>query len=183
MPVTRLFLAFFALFLVAAAARAAETLEQLQQRFDKETDGIHKAKLMQKLGDAQFEKERQAARDNDYLTVGLVMEKYRDNVRAALDLLKKTHPDAEKHPGGYKPLEMHLGRGIREVHDVLLVMPDAYRPPMQIVERDLRDMDAELLRLLFPRRPGEQPLPPPPASSEKPPADSRTPADGRKDPS
>src|ERR1051326_4232969 len=77
------------------------------------------ATLLQKLGDAEFDKEREAAKANDFTTVGLVMEKYRDNVRAAFEALKKRHPDAEKHPSGYKQLEIHVGLGIREVQDVI----------------------------------------------------------------
>jgi hypothetical protein len=142
----------------------AEDLEHLQERFDKETDGVRKAKLLEKLGDAQFEKEREAAKAGDYTTVGLVMEKYRDNAQAALEALKRSHPQAEKHPGGYKQLEFHMGRGLREVRDVILAMPEQFRPPMQIVEKDLLDIDTELLKLLFPRRPGEQqPVAPPQA--------------------
>ena len=141
----------------AGAPRPPDTLEQLQEKFDKETDGVRKAKQMQKLGDAQFAKEREAAKAGDFVTAGLVMEKYRDNVRTALDALKKTHPDAEKHPNGYKQLEFHSGQGLREVRDVILAMPEPLRPPMQIVEKDLREIDLELLKLLFPRRPGEQP--------------------------
>jgi hypothetical protein len=136
--------------------RAVEDVTQLQARFDQEKDGVRKAKLIQKLGDAQFNQEREAAKANDYMTVGLVMEKYRDNVRETLEALKRTHADAEKHPSGYKQLEIHVGRGIREVRDVILVSPEPYRPPMQLVEQDLKDMDMELLRLLFPRRPGEK---------------------------
>lgn len=143
--------------LCAGTGFAADDLTALQERFDHETDGVRKAKLLQKLGDAQFNKEREAAKANDFTTVGLVMEKYRDNVRAAFEALKKKHPDAEKHPSGYKQLEMHVGIGIREVQDVILAMPEAYRPPMQLVEKDLRETDMELLKLLFPRRPGEQP--------------------------
>ena len=125
------------------------------------------AKLLQKLGDAEFEKERAAARANDYSAVGLEMEKYRDNVRAAVDALKKTHPGAEKHSSGYKQLEIHVGHGIREIRDVILAVPEQYRPPMQLVEQDLKDLDMELLRLLFPRRPGEQPPAQPGASTPK----------------
>jgi len=139
--------------------RATDDLQQLQEKFDHETDGVRKAKLLQKLGDAEFEKERQAAKANDYTTVGLQMEKYRDNVRAAVEALKKTHPDAEKHSSGYKQLEMHVGKGIREIRDVILAVPEPYRPPMQLVEQDLRDLDTELLHLLFPRRPGERKTP------------------------
>ena len=144
----------------ASAAAASDTLEELQRRFDNETDGVNKAKMLRRLGDAQFAREREAAKAGDYEAVGFVMEKYRDNVRAAVDAVKKAHPDAEKHPAGYKQLEMHIESGIREVGDLLATVPEAYRPPLQIVKSDLLAMDNELLRALFPRRPAEKPLPP-----------------------
>jgi hypothetical protein len=159
-----------AIILCGATLRGEEDLAHLQQRFDSEKNGVSKAKLLQKLGDAQFSAERAAANANDYSTVGLVMEKYRDNVRAALDALKKSHPDAEKHSSGYKQLEIHLGKGLREIRDVLIAVPEPFRPPMQLVAQDLRDMDMELLRLLFPRRPGEQPPMQPEASTPVKPA-------------
>jgi hypothetical protein len=159
--------AFVAAAILCAAAQPADDLAHLQDRFDKESDGVRKAKQLQKLGDAQFNKEREATKANDFETAGLVLEKYRDNVRAALETLKKTHPQAERHPGGYKELEFNVAAGLREVRDVILAMPEQYRPPMQIVEKDLLDMDTELLRLLFPRRPGEQPPVQPPASTLK----------------
>jgi hypothetical protein len=141
----------------ARSARGVDDLATLQKRFDQETDGVHKAKLLVKLGDLQFDAERQAAKSSDYVNVGVIMEKYRDNVRIAVQALKKTHPDGEKHPGGYRELEMSTGRGLREIRDVILTMPEDLRPPMQLVERDLIDLDNELLRQLFPRRPGEKP--------------------------
>ncbi len=156
-----------AVLLCAGVVFTADNLEVLQRRFDAEQDGVRKAKILQRLGDLQFAKERDAARANDYSAVGLVMEKYRDNVRAAVDALKKQHPDAEKHSSGYRQLEIHVGVGIREVRDVILAMPEPLRPPMRLVENDLNDMDKELLRLLFPRRPGERPAAPPGASTPK----------------
>src|ERR1700726_462268 len=62
--------------LCAGAVFAADDLDVLQRRFDAEQDGVRKAKLLQRLGDRQFAKERDAARANDYSAVGLVMEKY-----------------------------------------------------------------------------------------------------------
>lgn len=158
-----------AMLLCAATGFAADDLGMLQQRFDAERDGVRKAKMLQKLGDAQFAKERQDARANDYVAVGLVMEKYRDNVRAAVEALKRQHPDAERHSSGYRQLEIHLAAGIREVQDVILAMPEPYRPPMELVKKDLRELDVELLRLLFPRRPGEQAPAQPGAPATKPP--------------
>jgi hypothetical protein len=169
-PFPALAAALAALFMLSAAssiARPADTLEQLQEKFDKETDGVRKAKLMQKLGDAQFAKEREATRTGDFVTAGVVMERYRDNIRAALELLKKTRPQAEKHPNGYKQLESETAEGLREVRDVILAMPEPLRPPMLIVQNDLNEMNTELLKLLFPRRPGEQPPLDPRASTPK----------------
>jgi hypothetical protein len=157
LPGIRMAVLLAAVLLCAGAGLAVDDLDVLQQRFDAEHDGVRKAKMLQKLGDAQFAKEREAAKANDYSSVGLQMEKYRDNVRAAVEALKKQHPDAEKHPSGYKQLEIHVAAGIREVQDVILAVPEPYRPPMELVRKDLRALDVELLRMLFPRRPGEQP--------------------------
>jgi hypothetical protein len=144
------------LFVPTRAAASTDTLEELQRRFDNEADGVNKAKLLHRLGDAQFDREREASKAGDYETAGFVMEKYRDNVRAALEALKKAHPDAERHPSGYKQLEMHLEAGIREVNDLIATVPEDYRPPLQLVKKDLIDFDREMLHLLFPRRPGEK---------------------------
>lgn len=141
-------------------------LPELQGRFDRETSGVSKAKLVGKLGDAQFEEARRAGKSADYTAVGLTLEKYRDNVRAALETLKKQHPDAEKQSSGYRQLEMHVRKGIREVDETLLVSPEAYKPPLELVRQDLLGMNEELLKMLFPRRPLEQRPAKPPAEKQ-----------------
>jgi len=146
---------------------ATEDVNALQARFDRETNSVHKAKLLERLGDAQLELTRRASQANDYKTIGLVMEKYRDNVRAAVDALKKDHRDAEHHTGGYKQLQIHVHKALRDVDETLVVAPDEYRPPLEIVRRDLAAIDDELLELLFPRHLAEK----------KPPA--KTPAAGQ----
>jgi hypothetical protein len=145
------------LFLSTMTPAATETVAQLQARFDAETDSVRKAKIMVKLGDAQFDVARQAGKGGDNNTAGFTMEKYRDNVRAALEALKKQHPDAEKHSNGYRQLEFHTRKGIREVDEMLIVAPEAYKPPLEIVRTDLAAMEDEMIKLLFPRRPAEKP--------------------------
>ena len=145
---------------------ATESLGNLQSRFDRETNGVRKAKLLEKLGNAQLEETRRAGKAGDYTAVGLTLEKYRDNVRAALEALKRQHPDAEKQSNGYRQLEMHVRKGIREVDDVLLVSPEGYQPPLQLVRHDLVGMDEEMLKMLFPRRPGDQHPAAPPAEKQ-----------------
>jgi hypothetical protein len=153
-------------FLAVLPSGAAQGLADLQTRFDNETNGVHKAKLIQKLGDAQLEEARRAGKAGDHNSLGLTLEKYRDNVRAAAEALKKQHPDAEKQSNGYRQLEVHLRKGIREVDDALLVSPEDYRPPLQLVRQDLIALDDELLRMLFPRRPLNQRAPAPPAEKQ-----------------
>jgi hypothetical protein len=137
-------------FLVANAFAATEDVSALQTRFDRETNSLRKAKLLEKLGDAQLEVTRRASHDSDYKTVGLVMEKYRDNARAAVDALKKDHHDAEHHTSGFKQVQFHVHKSLREVDEMLVIAPDDYRPPLELVRRDLASIDDELLELLFP---------------------------------
>lgn len=145
---------------------AADKVRVLQARFDQEADPVHKAKLLEKLGDAQFGEARKAGHAGDYSAVGLLMEKYRDNVRIALDGLKKREQDAEKHPEGYKQMQFHVDKALRELDQILVVAPGEYKPPLNLVRRDLVAVNDELLRKLFPRRPGEQPVKPPPAEKQ-----------------
>jgi len=153
-------------FLALRPPAVADSLADLQARFDRETSGVRKAKLMEKLGNAQIEEARRAGKAGDYTAVGLLLEKYRDNVREAVEALKKQHPDAEKQSNGYRQLEMDLRKGIREVDDTLLVSPEAYKPPLQLVRQDLVGLDDELLKMLFPRRPLEQRGAAPPAEKQ-----------------
>jgi hypothetical protein len=155
-----------AIFLAVFPAAVTDSLVELQARFDREANAVRKAKMLEKLGNAQFEAARSAGKAGDHGAVGLTLEKYRDNVRAALESLKKEHPDAERHSNGYRQLEIHVRKGIREVEEVLLVAPEPYQPPLQIVRQDLVAMEDELLRLLFPLHPVRRPAAPPPSETK-----------------
>jgi succinate dehydrogenase flavin-adding protein (antitoxin of CptAB toxin-antitoxin module) len=135
-----------------AGAAGADKLGEMQARFDHENNPVRRAKLLEKLGDAEFDEARRAFKANDLSTVGIVLEKYRDNVRVALEGLKKKRADAQKDSNGYRQLEIHVRRGIREADEIILRVPEEYQPPLQIVRRDLDSMDRELIRMLFHHR-------------------------------
>lgn len=155
--------------LICGGFAPQERISDLQARFDRETNSVHKAKLFDKLGDEEFAETRRASRANDYQTVGQVLEKYRDNARAAMAALKKEHPNAERQTAGYKQLQMHIHRGLRELDETLVIAPQEFRPPLLLVRQDLVALDDELLQMLFPRRPPPKSavLPPPPVPPEK----------------
>ncbi len=88
-------------------------------------------------------------------------------MRIAYELLKQQDPNVDKHSQGYRHLELQTRRGIREVEDILIIVPEEVRPPLQIVRTDLIQIDDELIHALFPRRTKEsdkaQPASPPAA--------------------
>ena len=144
----------FAVAIIAGAigAAAADKISELQMHFDRESNPVHRAHLLEKLGDAQFDETRRAFKSNDMVTVGIVLEKYRDNVRVVLEGLRKKHADAERDSRGYRQLEIHVRRGLREVDEILLMAPEEFQPPLRIVRNDLDAMDNELIRMLFHHR-------------------------------
>ena len=160
-------LVIFAVSLGYAGTQATDKLKELQEHFDHDSHAGSKVKDLQKLAAAQFEAATNAGKAGDYVTVGLIFEKYRDNVHVTFELLKKQEPDADRHPAGFRQLELGVRQGMREVEDTLLVMPEAMRPPLEIVRKDLIDMDDALINLLFPRR-TKDPLKVPPLAGAKP---------------
>src|SRR5215475_8402550 len=97
-----------AVFALDRPDKAKSATSELQTRFDHETNSVHKAKLFEKLSDAQLAEVRHASQSSDYNAVGTIMEKYRDNARAAVDALKKEHPNADHQLNGYKQLQIHI---------------------------------------------------------------------------
>ena len=144
---------FAACLLFAARGATGPTPDkvgELQARFDQETHATSKIKILDKLGEAQSLAATHAQQTNDYISIGLIFEKYRDNVRAAFLALKEQEPNADKHPDGYRRLELQVRRGIREVDDITIIVPEEVRPPLQLVREDLIKMDDDLIHDLFP---------------------------------
>jgi len=138
--------------LVCSAVFATDRLKDLQDRFDSDPHAASKIRTLQKLGQAQFDSASKAGQAGDYNALGFILEKYRDNVRAAFELLRKEQPDADRYGDTYRLLELQVRRAVREVEETLLVVPDPVRPPLQIVRQDLVSLDDQLIHLLFPRR-------------------------------
>jgi hypothetical protein len=152
--------------LAATPAGAAEKVKEWQDRFDHEPHAENKVKLLEKLGELEFDAATKAGQGGDYEAVGLIFEKFRDNARTAFELLKKQVPDADHHSNGYRRLELQVRRGIREVEETLVVVPDVVRPPLQLVRTDLISLDDQLIALLFPQRVNPQAKPSSPPVSK-----------------
>jgi hypothetical protein len=164
-------LAVSVVFLLACSALpAADKVKELQDHFDRESHASGKIKTLEKLGAAQFASATKADQANDFTEAAFTLEKYRDNARAAYELLKKQEPDADHHPNSYRQLELQVRRAIREVEETIIIVPAEVRPPLHLVRQDLIQLDDTLIRDLFPRRTREPepPAPPPPAPETNP---------------
>jgi hypothetical protein len=151
------------LLLLCPSLFAADKVKDLQEHFDRDPRAAAKIKTLDKLGLAMFDSADKAEQAGDYTIVGFIFEKYRDNVRAAFELLRKEEPDPDRHGTSYRHLELQIRRAVREVEETLVAVPDPVRPPLQLVRQDLISFDDELIHLLFPRRTKDpQKIPSPP---------------------
>src|SRR5262249_60907880 len=96
----------------------------------------------------------------------IFLRKHRYAAPAAFELLKKQEPDADRNPNKFRQLELGVRQGIREVEDTMLVPPEPVRPPLEIVHKDLIQIDYALINLLFPRRTKDPAKVLPPAESK-----------------
>jgi hypothetical protein len=148
--------------LLLTGAGPQNRIPELQAQFNRESDPVRKVKALGKLGDAQFEQLRRETHDGNYGQALRRLEEYRDEVRVAEAALRASGVDAERKPSGFKQLQIHVRKSLREIDQIILVLPDSERPQFDAVRRDLAAIDKELIDLLFPRQPGKS------AEKEKP---------------
>jgi hypothetical protein len=158
---------------VAAALLAAilsgqtvspNVLADLRTRFAKETDPVRKARLIGPLGDAQFQEIQSDATDGNYSAALDVLMAYRDEVQSCLKALEAKEPDPEKHPSGFKQLQISLRASLRRVDDIIVGLAGDEQKPFVDLRKELDQMDRQLIRELFPRQPAAESGPPKPKS-------------------
>lgn len=124
----------------------------LRSRFEQETNPVQKAKLMQSLGEAEFQqirKDVEADRLSDALAL---LREYRDQAESCAKGLDATKVDAEKHPSGFKQLQISVQESLRRVDAFLPNMTSDEQAPFLEVRKDLDDENRHLIEQLFPRR-------------------------------
>jgi len=147
---------------VAVPAFPQNPTADLRSRFRQETNPVQKAKLMPALGDAEFAEIRKDVEAENFSEALTLLRTYRDETQLCVKGLDSTKADAEKHPAGFKQLEISLQESLRRVDMLLPAMTRDEQAPFLDVRKDLDDMNRHLIEQLFP---GRTPEPP---KSEKP---------------
>ncbi len=151
------FLAPLALPLAFAPAGPAQgNLERLETQFNHETSPVKKAKKLVKLGQAELVAIHNAIEQKNPALAASLAERYRDQVIAAHQALLSTGVNAEKHPEGFKQLQVSLRENLFKLRDLVPLLPLEQRAPFAAVDRDLASVNQQLLLELFPQSPSKR---------------------------
>jgi len=141
--------------LMPVASQAQDSLAELREQFERETDPVRKAKAMTKLGDAQWQAARQASAAEDFEAARKLVRQYLDDTEVAAKALETSGINAEKKPRGFKDLQIHVRKSLRELEQMILTTPAELRGSLEVYRRDLLAIEKQLINELFPRQPGK----------------------------
>jgi hypothetical protein len=130
---------------------AQNRILEFRTRFTQEPDAVRRAQKMPKLGEAEFD---EITRDIDAgrLPDGLaVLKEYRDEVESCEGDLDAKKIDAEKHPKGFKQLEISLRQSLRRLNSLLVGLRSDEQAPFLEVRTDLDELNRHLIHELCPR--------------------------------
>jgi hypothetical protein len=132
------------------AVREQGSRSKVQAQYDAEGDPVHKARILAKLGPLDMGEARANLRaDNDEQALA-VLEHYNDEVRKTAEALTATGVDAQRHPAGFKELQISLREFIRHLDDLILSIEVDKRQWFLAVRSDLSATQNLLFDALFP---------------------------------
>lgn len=132
---------------------SSNVVADLRARFEKESDPVRKARLIGPLGDGEFQEIQSEASAGDYSEALDMLKQYRDQVQVCLKLLDAKEPDPEKHPSGFKQLQISLRASVRRVDDIIVGLAGDEQKPFLELRKELEQINRHLIRELFPRQP------------------------------
>ena len=145
---------------------AENNTAELRARFANETDPVRKAKLLVTLSEAEFREVLKEAESENFGEALAVFKQYRDEAQACQKALEAKEADPEKHPNGFKQLQISLRQSLRRLSDIIVDLSADDQKPFIDVRMDLEQMDRQVMHELFPRR--AEPAPDPPPDAPKP---------------
>ncbi len=145
--------------LLAGVTLAKDQTAELRARFDQESNPVRKAKMMPKLGSAQFSDIESDVAESNMSGALSILDQYRTEAGTCLNGLDATGVDAEKHSAGFKSLQISLREALRRLDSLMGGLTADQQAPFLEVRKDLDQMNRHLIRELFPREPGSDAAP------------------------
>jgi hypothetical protein len=142
-------------------AQQPDKVALARSRFDHEADPVHKAKLIVPLGNAEFDQIEKQIGDNDTTNALSGAQAYQEQVTACEKALDAKNVDPEKHPAGFKELQISVRESLRRLDNVLVRLAGDDQKPFLDVRKSLDDTNRRLIKQLFPSQPGVKESPKP----------------------
>jgi hypothetical protein len=157
----RAFVATCGAFFLAATVSATQLGAQdraadLRSRFEHETNAVQKAKLMPDLGQVEFQQIRKEVEAYHFAAALDLLRAYQVQVSSCVKALASTNVDPEKHPSGYKQLQISVAESLRRIDALLPPMTADEQAPFLEIRRNLDEVNRRLIEQLFP---GQTPAP------------------------
>jgi hypothetical protein len=137
----------------AASLAAQNSIEQYQNQFNHESNPVRRAKIMPKLGRAEFDAMRRQLAAGDYDGAVKTVKELESQASDVETGLENTGIDAEKSPSGFKEFQISVRSSIDRLNDVLAGMTADEQAPFAHARNELEKIDRALIERLFPRQP------------------------------
>jgi len=141
-----------AVMLLWATTAAQDRTAELRALFGQRHNAVEKARLMPELGEAEFRDLREDIAAGRLGEARKVLDQYRAEARECSQGLDAMKVDAEKHPVGFKQLQISLRESLRRLNEILAGMTLDDQAPFLDVRKDLEELNQHLITQLFPRQ-------------------------------
>lgn len=136
--------------LVLSPAIPRDTTPELRAHFEHETNPVQKAKLMQKLGSAEFRDIENKAEDKQYSEAAKVLDQYHAEVEGCSKALDQANINAAKKPAGFKQLQISVREALRQLDRLISTMTADDQRLFRKDRDSLEELNSHLLQELFP---------------------------------
>jgi hypothetical protein len=125
---------------------------ELRSRFEHELNPIQKAKLMPDLGQAEFQQIHKDVEEQQLSEALNLLHEYDSQVNICVKGLASTNLDPERHPAGFKQLQISVRESLRRIDTMLPVMTADEQAPFLEIRKGLDEVNRHLIEQLFPGR-------------------------------
>ncbi len=132
----------------------AQDTGELKTRMNAAGNAVERARAFPRYGEAILKEARTAANNGDYEKAEKILTEYRDTVKQLHEALRGSVPNPEKKPNGFKQLQIHVRKAIRDLEDLVASVPANLQPPFDFLRKEIERLDKALIDDLFPRQPG-----------------------------
>jgi hypothetical protein len=125
-------------------------LPELRARLAHTADPIQRAKMMPQIEEAGFQVISKNLDEGKLNQALAVLRDFRDDVISCEQGLDEKHINAEKHPNGFKQLELALRESMRHLDGILVGLTADEQEPFTKLREDFDKLNRHLIRELFP---------------------------------